>query len=87
MAFDISNLYEKMVIDEIVQRFGGEGGLSHDELEDMACVALNHLPSKYFRHGVDLVYYMSPEERSAMEARVSEAIDSARSFVEQHNSR
>ena len=87
MAFDISNLYEKMVIEEIVQRYGSEGGMTHDQLEDLACVALNHLPSKYYRHGVDLVYYMSPEERVAMEVRVTEAVQAAFEFVARHKAR
>jgi hypothetical protein len=87
MAFDISNLYEQMVIDEILQRYGGEEGMDHDDMEDMACVAINTLPAKYFRHGVDLVYYMSPEERVAMEVRVTEAVETAYEFVEKHKTR
>jgi len=85
MAFEISNLYERMVIDEIVQRYGGQEDMDHDRMEDLACVALNHLPAKYFRHGVDLVYYMSPEERVAMEVRITEAVESAYEFVARHS--
>lgn len=77
MAFEISNLYEQWVIDVIVQRYSGQDGLAHDDLEDMACIALNHLPPKYFRHGVDLLFYMSPEERKALEARIDQAIGDA----------
>ena len=87
MAFEISNLYEKMVIDEIMQRYGGDDGLPHDEMEDMACVAINHLPAKYYRHDVDLLYYMSPEERIAMEVRVTEAVESAFDFVAKQSAR
>ena len=65
------------MIDEIVRRYAGRDGLAHDDLEDMACIALNHLPPKYFRHGVDLLYYMSPDERVALEMRIDEAIKSA----------
>jgi hypothetical protein len=86
MAFEISNLYEQMVISEILQRYG-DSGMGHDEMEDLACVALNHLPAKYYRHGVDLVYYMSPEERVSMEVRVAEAVQSAGEFVERHKTR
>jgi hypothetical protein len=86
MAFEISNLYEQMVISEIRQRYG-DSGMDQDAMEDLACVALNHLPAKYYRHGVDLVYYMSPEERVATEVRVTEAVQAAFEFVERHRSR
>lgn len=86
MAFEISNLYEQMVIGEIRQRYG-DSGMDQDALEDLACVALNHLPAKYYRHGVDLVYYMSPEERVATEVRVAEAVQAAFEFVERHKTR
>ncbi len=77
MAFEISNLYEQWVIDEIMRRYSDDTTFDHGDLEDMACVALNHLPPKYYRHGVDLLFYMSPEERSALEASIQEAITAA----------
>lgn len=81
MAFEISNLYEQWVIDEIMRRYGTDKAFDHGDLEDMACIALNHLPPKYYRHGVDLLYYMSPEERSTLEERIANAISSAHERV------
>lgn len=81
MAFEISNLHEQWVIDEILRRYSDHPEFDHDDLEDIACVALNHLPPKYFRHTVDLLFYMSPEDRTILEKRIGEAVDLAHEKV------
>ena len=65
MTFDnINNYFEKLVLDEIT-RLLSEDKLENDSdfLSDIACVALNQLPARYVRHNVDMVFYMTIDER------------------------
>lgn len=58
MAFDnIHNYFEKLVFDVIQDKLAN-AELDNDEdyLGDIACVALNQLPSRYVRHNVDMVF-------------------------------
>ena len=82
MSFEtIRNYYEQMVIKQIQQRFRKEK--NQEYLADVACVALNHLPPRYYRHEVDMLFYMSPVERTEMEDKIETAIDNAVKFIEQ----
>lgn len=85
MAFEISNFYEKAVIDRVLERFADDQGLSQDEMEDIVCVALNNLPAKYVRHAVDLAFYMDAAERAAIDSKVDAAVTQAREFVQHHS--
>ena len=87
MAFEISNLYEQMVTELVTSRYGGADGLDQEALEDIACVALNHLPAPYYHHRVDLVYYLDAQERADMEKRVDGAVTAAQQFVMEHRNR
>ena len=71
---------------EEIQRVNGEEGGAADEsaIEDIACVALNHLPPRYVRHDVDLIFYMSSEERITMTSAVKEAVTDAMKLVAEH---
>jgi len=73
---NIHNYYENMVNDELNRRFR-EGGEDLDYLSDIACVALNHLPPRYFRHEIDMAFYLSPQEFDEMRAKVRAAVDTA----------
>ena len=84
MAFEISNFYEKAVVDKVVERFGNDERLSEDELEDIVCVALNSLPAKYVRHAVDLAFYMDATERAEIDSKIDAAVSQARNFVDAH---
>lgn len=84
MAFEISNFYEKAVIDKVIERCGDDDSLSQDEREDIVCVALNHLPAKYVRHAVDLAFYMDAAERAAIEQKIDAAVTQAQAFVQEH---
>ena len=86
MAFDnINNYFEKLVLDEI-QRLLSEDKLEDDTdfLSDIACVALNQLPARYVRHNVDMVFYMTLQERQQMEQEVQNAVTMAIKYVNQH---
>ena len=86
MAFDnINNYFEKLVIDEIQHQFS-EGKLENDDdyLSDIACVALNQLPSRYVRHNVDMVFYMTLDEREQYHEVVEDAVLMAIDYVNKH---
>jgi len=88
MYESIQNYYEQLVVEHIREQAAESGTTSTDDdyLEDVACVALNQLPARYVRHKVDLVFYMTPEERGQMEDAVAEAVKTAFDYVEKHHS-
>lgn len=72
----INNYYEKLVLDEISKQ------QQHVQFEqelwiDVACVALNHLPARYYRYSVDMAFYLSSEEEAQMQDRVTLAVQKA----------
>lgn len=83
MIFDaVHNYYEQMVYDEIRKTLTKEGiAESPDFLEDVACVALNRLPTRYIRHRIDLAFYMTSDERERMEFSVRDAVYHALDYV------
>lgn len=87
MSFDsqISNFYEKLVIDELISRELENG--EEDLLIDIACVALNQLPARYYRYSVDMAFYLSSPELRKMKDDVAAAVDHAVKFVEEHRAR
>ncbi len=80
---DIKNYYETLVIDEIVA-IAKSRQLDEDDYEDIACVALNNLPPRYYRHSVDMAFYLSPIEQEIMDKNVTKAVEGAVKFVEKH---
>jgi len=77
MNFDnVHNYYEKLVFTRALLKVKKKGS-DPDYLEDIACVALNHLPPRYIRYDVDMIFYLAPEERLEMEQKVDVAIDQA----------
>ncbi|HEY5718143.1 MAG TPA: late competence development ComFB family protein [Motiliproteus sp.] len=73
---NIHNYYENMVNDELNRRFT-ESDEDIDHLADIACVALNNLPPRYFRHEIDMAFYLSPQEFNEMKEKVAKAVDKA----------
>ena len=78
----IDNLYEKLVVDAIDETRQPDD--DEDFLADVMCVALNRLPSKYYRHSVDMVFYMAEGEMDAMKKDSLGAVKDARAFVRGH---
>lgn len=78
----VDNLYEKLVMDAIDET--RQPGDSDDYLTDVICVALNRLPSKYYRHSVDMVFYLSEGEMDKMKKDSLGAVKDAREFVQEH---
>ena len=86
MAFDaIHNYYETLVLEQLnATLLKASDQPEQDFIEDVACVALNSLPARYVRHNVDMVFYMTPEERTRMEQDVASAVTTAWRYVEGH---
>lgn len=75
---DINNYYEQLVYTEIMKIAEDlDPPLSRDDAEDVACIALNQLPARYVRHGVDAAYYLQKEELDSMCLAVTDAVGSA----------
>lgn len=78
----IRNFYEQHVFDRV-----SRGMAHHPEIKgaeallDVACIALNRLPPKYIRYDADLFFYMTPKERTEIEAALDEAVQAAVEFV------
>lgn len=84
----VKNYYETLVALEIREQLKENGsGEESDYSEDVACVALNKLPPRYVRHHVDLVYYLTDEEKMKMDNAVRIAVREAITFVNRHRER
>ena len=56
----IDNFYERLVVDAIEAT--REASDTADYLTDVMCVALNRLPTRYYRHSIDMMFYLADEE-------------------------
>lgn len=79
---EIDNLYEKLVADAVYETRQPED--DEDFLADVMCVALNQLPSRYYRHSVDMMFYMAEGELDDMKKYSLGAVRDAREFVRGH---
>ncbi len=90
MTFEnVHNYYEKLVREEIGRQLKSDNkakAVDDAALEDIGCVALNHLPPRYVRHDVDLIFYLTPEERRQMDGAVQTAVTQAITLVTRHHS-
>lgn len=78
----IDNFYERLVADEVEQTRKSDDGM--DFLADVMCVALNRLPSRYYRHSIDMRFYLADQELEDMKAKARDAVSEARAFVKSH---
>lgn len=75
MSFEaIHNYYETLVIEYIMNTVAKESDVDQDFLEDVACLALNQLPSRYVRHDVDMAFSLTTREREKMQINISKAV-------------
>jgi len=70
MLDGVSNVYEQLVIEHLRQ-VGAD--LSTEAKADVACLALNRLPSKYVRNAVDWMFFITPGDVE----RINRAVDMA----------
>lgn len=83
---DIHNHYEGLVLDELRKVLANKD-VDKEYIADVACVALNNLPSRYIRHDVDMMFYLSSEERSDIQEKVTKAVYEAVNFVDERSKR
>ncbi len=80
----IQNYYENRVFESLAE-IAQPKGYTDEQMVDLACLALNNLPTRYFRHEVDLAFYMSAHEHEEINSRVRQAVIDAIAFIEGHN--
>ena len=80
----VRNHNEQAIFDAVLKHAERYPGLSHrpELLADVACAALNRLPSRYIRHEVDFMFYLSDRERGESERLLIDAVDYAFGFVQ-----
>jgi len=80
----IFNYNERLVVDEISKQLQDSNRLndfSEEQLSDIACLALNHVPAKYIKHSVDRAFYTGDEERVEIAARVRTGVADAIAYI------
>ena len=80
----VHNYYERLVFNEIKEQYG-EQFEDSDILADMACIALNQLPTRYIRYDIDMSFYMTTDEHEATENAVKVAVNSAFNQIQMHS--
>ena len=78
----IDNFYEPLLVAAIDET--REEGDNQDVLADVMCVALNRLPAKYYRHSIDMMFYLADGELETMKQQSLAAVKQARAFVRAH---
>lgn len=78
----IDNFYEKLVAEAIEASRQPED--EDDFLIDVMCVALNRLPPRYYRHTIDMKFYLADPEMEEMQEKVRRRVVDAREFVRNH---
>lgn len=74
----VHNYYERLVFEVMAEK---DLDISEDTYADIACVALNQLPSVYIRHDLDMVAAHSPRELMAFRLEVHDAVSDAIEFI------
>ena len=58
-----------------------------DMLADVACLSLSRLPARYVRHDVDIMFYLTEQERQAIEHSLDEVLKFSFNFVQERTAR
>lgn len=75
---DVVNYYEQLVIDRLWQIAESDAEpLSRAFLEDVACLALNNLPTCYVRSMIDKSASLSEQDHENMRIAVEKAVEQA----------
>lgn len=87
MLLSIKNYYEQLVHERFIALAENSSEFSDAEYtDDVACVALNKLPSRYVRHSVDLSSHMTDDEWQQARKLVEETVAEAINFVRRRQS-
>lgn len=83
----VHNYFERLVFEEVARQSESHPEFSADMLSDVACVALNRLPARYVRHDVDMMFYLTEQERHAIDLSMDEVLTFAFAFVLERSSK
>jgi hypothetical protein len=83
----VHNYFERLVFEEVARRSEAHPQFTSDMLGDVACVALNRLPARYVRHDVDMMFYLTEQERHAIETALDDALKFGFDFVLERSTR
>jgi hypothetical protein len=85
----VHNYFERLVFEEVARRAQQPVYTDYtaDMLADVACLALNRLPARYVRHDVDMMFYLTEQERQAMEHSLDEVLKFSFAFVLERTAR
>ena len=78
----IHNHHERSVIETVDASAAHYPAVAPDLWPDVACVALNKLPSRYIRHKVDLAFFLTEQERADNEQLIRQTVEAAFEFVQ-----
>ncbi|CAK0750547.1 competence protein ComFB [Gammaproteobacteria bacterium] len=82
MFSSIHNYYEQVVLERIQIVMRERDEVADQELmEDIACIALNHLPPRYIRHNVDMASNITDREWEEMHALIVRIVNDAIDFA------
>jgi hypothetical protein len=79
----VHNFHERPVIQSILDNAPQYPALANrpELLGDVACIALNRIPSRYVRNDVDMLFYMGEAEIIRQKALIEDAVAYAFNFV------
>jgi len=83
----VHNYYEHAVFEAVARLSGSYPEFDSGMLADVACMALNRLPARYVRHDVDMMFYLSEQERASIEEALHDALAFAFTYVGQRSNR
>ena len=85
----VHNYYERLVFEEVARRASLPmfQHFTADMLADVACLALNRLPVRYVRHDVDMMFYMTEQERKVIEQSLEQVLEFSFAFVVERSAR
>ncbi|WP_395668459.1 late competence development ComFB family protein [Rhodoferax sp.] len=85
----VHNYYERLVFEEVARWSQAPvyHAFSADMLADVACLALNRLPVRYVRHDVDMMFYLTEQERQVIEDSMQKVLTFAFAFVQERSAR
>jgi hypothetical protein len=83
----VHNYYERLVLEEVARQANDHPGFTAEMLADVACVALNRLPARYVRHDVDMMFYLTEQERHAIELALTDSLKFAFGFVQRRSNK
>ena len=83
----VHNYYERLVFEDAARMSVDYPDFTSDMLGDVACVALNRLPARYVRHDVDMMFYLTEQERNAIELSLEEVLQFAFGFVRERSAK